>query len=457
MTTSLIPKLTRTLTQALEPYLINGPGDGDETRSNLTELELTNLLNVFTDIHRQMSAKYQSSLHSLDAALGRMRKVVWKAVHQDRTHAVYKLAMQVLNVSREQRQELRDEQQQRLETANGRVYSFDEQRVREVLATLSQSDADEDADGNDAVLLLMLESGLRMIEVLYTANVELAPTPASAPVNSSWVKVTGLAKSKAQPDKCVTKPLLTISYESFRQRLVSVREQVARKSAKVVADLPDDPDVVDVEGDTRKAITNIYNHQVNKRVRKHLGPHTSHIARKIYGALSYEWYGKARGQSLNSWLQLVMGHRMISTSLSYSNVVVVKSDAAGVDPATASSSSSSSSSSAVSDEVLFFAKKGARPIDLDQLLVRVGDVPARARWLSLLQRHFRNLIDYTLDADAESNVGGGVSMSIWCALGLMEKSGRPRALDMVQRMRGALLAHWMSQADDIVRESDSQH
>lgn len=364
---------------------------------------------IFKSINHGARHHWRNSVHSLDNAFGRMRRAVFVAVDKNRQHPVWQLALRELNVSAAQRRLLREECQRRIESANNHVFQFEEDKIKELLHKLA---TDSDSDEHDSILLLMLESGLRMIEVLYMANVQKAEVSTRA--TCDWICVTQLAKTR-HPDRPVTKPLLSMKFEEFERRLAKVREGVTAKSAARASSTVKD------RVELHKSITNMYNHAVIKRVHVHLGPYTTHIARKIYGALSYEWYGKLRSQSLNAWLQTVMGHSSISTTLSYSNVTIVKSTLdADRDPERA--------------DVAFFAKPGSHPIDLDEMLAKVTDTPARARWLRLLQKSYQLGSDYTV-AD-----GGHVAMSVWCALGLMEKSGRPRALSIMHRVRGELLS-----------------
>ena len=350
---------------------------------------------IYTAICEQARRQYRNSLHSLDGAFGRMRKVVLMALKNDKQHPVWCLTLKMLNVTGQQRRQLRQESDDHVETANSHMFSFEEDRIRALLGELVESD-----DEFDGILLLMLESGLRMIEVLCTAAIEKATVNTRA--DCEWVAITGLAKTK-HPDRKVVKPLLSLTYDVFEMRFNELRASIAEKAV----------DVTD-----RKAVTNMYNHGVNARLHKHLGPYTSHIARKIYGAISFEWYGRLRGQSYNSWLQSVMGHSSIVTSLSYSNVCVVKSTEQ-LHPESA--------------DVAFFTKAGSHPIALDDLLAYVADTIARPRWVCILQRNFASGQDYTMSAD------GGIHMSVWCSLDLMAQTGRPRAINVMQRVRKALL------------------
>lgn len=369
------------------------------------------LVHIFKSINHDARHHYRSSLHTLDGAFMRMRKVVLLALQNNRDHPLYLLAQKELNVSSAQRRLLREEYLRRIEQTNNHVFCFEEATIKQTLHTLRDS-----ADIHDTILLLMLESGLRMIEVLCTATI--AQTEVHTRAMCDWVSVKGLAKTR-QKDRQVIKPLLTLSFDAFMARLALVRTTVQAKTAAEVVPIsaPVSPPL-SPRANQLKAVTNLFNHAVNMRVHVHLGPHTSHIARKIYGALSYEWYGKLRGQSLNAWLQSVMGHTAMSTTLSYSNVRITQSpDAAEGDNA----------------DIAFFAKPGSHPIDLDQMLALVGDQSARASWLRLMTRNFRRDGDYKM-ADS-----GCVRMTVWCAINLLERSGRPRALDVMHRVRNALL------------------
>ena len=398
---------------------------------------------IFKSINHGARHHWRNSVHSLDNAFGRMRRAVFVAVEKNRQHPVWQLALRELNVSVAQRRLLREECQRRIESANNHVFQFEEDKIKDLLHKLA---TDSDSDEHDSILLLMLESGLRMIEVLYMANVQKAEVSTRA--TCDWICVTQLAKTR-HPDRPVTKPLLSMKFEEFERRLAKVREGVTAKSAARASSSTTNSTTTRDRVELHKSITNMYNHAVIKRVHVHLGPYTTHIARKIYGALSYEWYGKLRSKSLNAWLQTVMGHSSISTTLSYSNVTIVKSTLdADRYPERA--------------DVAFFAKPGSHPIDLDEMLAKVTDTPARARWLRLLQKSYQLGSDYTV-AD-----GGHVAMSVWCALGLMEKSGehyascarraveRPLSEDLTKQIKYVIIYSVELYLDVAVRETQ-QH
>lgn len=359
---------------------------------------------IFQTINREARNHYTKSIHTLDGAFARMRKCVFTALDKNKEHPVWKLALRELNVTTAQRRAIRQQHAHHIENANGHVFQFEEQHIRNLLRNLPHSE-----DVHDHILCLMMESGLRMIEVLDMATVTRSADPAA---HNNWISVTGLAKSHRQPDKTVVKPLLTMQFDQFTALWGSVRQHIASRTEQRR----------DNDEQRKKAITNTFNHSVNNRVNKHLGPYTSHIARKIYGAVSYEWYGKFKGQSLNSWLQSVMGHSALSTTLSYSNVSIVKS-LADNDPDT--------------KQVAFFLKPGSHPIKLDELLVHLGEPnTSRPMWLRLLRRHFRDNVDYQQQVEETSEP----LLSVWCALGLMEKSGRPKAIQLWNRVQSALLS-----------------
>ena len=375
---------------------------------------------VFAVVNEQLRHHYRRSKHTLDAAFGRMRTVVLIALENDRHHAIWPLAMRLLNVTPAERRAIRGEEQRRVESANAHVFCFRESATKLLLRKLRTS-----LDEHDGILLLMLESGLRMIEVLALASVEKAVVNTRS--DCDWITVCGLAKTR-RPDRKLTKPLLTMSFEEFDARLHKVRSSVAAKLAHpVTPDTEPEPGQLlsaTVSTADRKAITNLYNHAVNARVHVHLGPHTSHIARKLYGALSYEWYGKKRGVSYNSWLQTVMGHSSIVTSLSYSNVAVVRDNDEEDDDVDDRNDA----------DIAYFAQAGSHPIFLDDVMAKARDTTARARWIKILQRNFHTPKQYVMEAD------GVIRMTVWCALDLMEKTGRPRAMELAHKVRSALLS-----------------
>lgn len=188
--------------------------------------------------------------------------------------------------------------QARIETNNNHVSSFTEEQVRRAVQMLEQSE-----DPMDKIPLLMFQSGMRLIEVLKVSSI--AP---SSQGHKNYIRVKHLAKC-TDTNKVVEKPLLFTTYKAFERQLLATR-------AFVKQSLGADRD--------NKQVTNHFNHAVNSRVRKALGnSYTSHMARKIYGTLSYKMFAeKHTDMSLNAWLEKVLGHKSINTSLSYSNVKV---------------------------------------------------------------------------------------------------------------------------------------
>jgi integrase len=208
---------------------------------------------------------------------------------------------QVFALTDTERAKMRKESEKKVEKNNNDVQSFSVQQIEHVVKDLTKSN-----DQTDKILLLMLQSGMRLIEVLRVARVRPSQ-------QANYAVFTHLAKQKKNSKSTrVDKPLLFTDYKTFERDLASVRNYVRRDTAGKEPSM------------TNKELTNHFNHSVNMRVRKHLGGnYTSHIARKIYGSLSYKKHGDPQTTSLNAWLERVLGHKSITTSLSYSNVQVV--------------------------------------------------------------------------------------------------------------------------------------
>lgn len=181
-----------------------------------------------------------------------------------------------------------------VEHNNKHVTTFEEDEVRRWASTLHASNRLE-----DKVIWLMLQSGCRMIEIIKTCSIK--------PVSGSWVQFRGLCKTR-DPHKRITKPLLTTTASIFSAVLAHVRTHT--------------PPLLSKEKTTLK-----FNAAVNARLRELTGrvSISSHMARKIYAALSYTYFADKQRYSLNAWIKKVLGHKSLLTSLSYCNVHITPS------------------------------------------------------------------------------------------------------------------------------------
>lgn len=237
------------------------------------------------------------SLHTQSSAFVMMNNVA-----RQKRPEVLALVKSVFRLSKDDMDRVRSHAQKRIEQNNRHVLSFRQALVEQVIRKL-ESIPPEKQRPKFLIILTMLQSGMRMVEALKLARI----SPAH---DQHHISVSNLAKTK---DKAFTivKPLLFTTYDKFASQLRTLRNCVMKGKAGSKI--------------SNKELTNRYNHSVNTEIAKLLGPKcTSHTARKIYGSLSYKMYGHTQNMSLNAWLEHVLGHQSITTSLSYSNVQVVE-------------------------------------------------------------------------------------------------------------------------------------
>ena len=248
-------------------------------------------LERFCEYFRAQVRGHYTKLNTVQNAFVRLRKL---AKHMRPTTA--DISQRVLQISDSEKQDARSMSQSRVEQNNNSVISFSQRQIERWIKQLKKSDKPI-----DNIVLLMFQSGLRLIEVLKVAEIAPGETPTT-------IKITRVAKQRGRLTKPVEKPLLFTTYDAFARLLKSTRQYVRRKIT---------------DNKTNQELTNTFNHTVNERIRSLTGgQYSSHIARKIYGALSYKLFANPAKVSLNAWLERVLGHKTITTSLSYSNVHV---------------------------------------------------------------------------------------------------------------------------------------
>ena len=251
-------------------------------------------LERFCEYFRQQVRQHYTKLNTVQNAFVRLRKLA-KNVRPSSVS----VSQRVFQISEQEKQRARATSERRVEENNNSVISFSQRQIERWVKQLKKSD-----DPIDHITLLMFQSGLRLIEVLRVA--EVAPAE-----SKTAVTVTRVAKQRGRTFKPLEKPLLFTTYDAFVRTLEKTREYVRGKTNGRNGKR------------TNQEITNTFNHTVNERIRSLTGgTYSSHIARKIYGALSYKLFADPAKVSLNAWLEKVLGHKNITTSLSYSNVHV---------------------------------------------------------------------------------------------------------------------------------------
>ncbi len=159
---------------------------------------------------------------------------------------------------------------------------------------------------------LLISCGSRPIEFFQRANFK--PDPANGP---NWVIQDYIAKSK-EPNKKVHKPIIYFKAEEFIDHLKNLRDDLIKKYKTLV----------DKKGELKNAITGATN-ITTKEIFNYQDGVSQYIARKLYGAISYELYSKTTNlfgsnPSNNIWLNSVLGHgeKSFMTSHNYSHVAL---------------------------------------------------------------------------------------------------------------------------------------
>ena len=150
----------------------------------------------------------------------------------------------------------------------------------------------------DGIILAMLATGGRLIEVLKVSNYAKSD-------KENYIKITDVAKQKKQ--KVVEKPVLFISPDELLTLIGDIRNTIA-----------DDLDK------TNEELTNKYNGMVNTAIKTLFSDvNSSHDLRKIYGHQSYKLKPADDKSSLSAWLNKVLVHDSLDTSLNYTNIELV--------------------------------------------------------------------------------------------------------------------------------------
>lgn len=155
---------------------------------------------------------------------------------------------------------------------------------------------------NEAVILCMLTTGRRMVEVLKVTGIP----PESKTVDHIIIDKVG--KDKKGLINNLEVPLIGIKYPELVKAWKKVRDYIESKGDS---------------NKTNEELTNKYNPRVNRRIARlfpSIKKPTSHTMRKIYGAMAYRLYGGT--QTRNRYIGRVLGH--VPDSSATQNYTVVK-------------------------------------------------------------------------------------------------------------------------------------
>eukprot|EP00808_Paulinella_micropora_P022277 g76314.t1 len=176
------------------------------------------------------------------------------------------------------------------------IKNYEPATVFKIMDTLNKS-----GKMTDLIILLQLATGRRLIEVL-----RITGTPPEAKEQKGYIVIDKVAKDKKGAINNIEVPLIHISYNDMRTAWEAVREALTDEDKKK----------------TNQALTNKYDARISKRMRELFNDDkaTSHLARKIYGALAYREYAPAN-MDRSIFLSKVLGHVEESeASRNYANI-----------------------------------------------------------------------------------------------------------------------------------------
>eukprot|EP00808_Paulinella_micropora_P030342 g9877.t1 len=176
------------------------------------------------------------------------------------------------------------------------IKNYEPATVFKIMDTLNKS-----GKMTDLIILLQLATGRRLIEVL-----RITGTPPEAKEQKGYIVIDKVAKDKKSAINNIEVPLIHISYNDMRTAWEAVREALTDEDKKK----------------TNQALTNKYDARISKRMRELFNDKkaSSHLARKIYGAMAYREYAPAN-MDRSIFLSKVLGHVEESeASRNYANI-----------------------------------------------------------------------------------------------------------------------------------------
>eukprot|EP00808_Paulinella_micropora_P011669 g38943.t1 len=153
----------------------------------------------------------------------------------------------------------------------------------------------------DLIILLQLATGRRLIEVL-----RITSTPPESKEQKNYIIIDKVAKDKKGAINNIEVPLIHISYNDMRTAWEAVRETLTDED----------------KTKTNQELTNKYDGRISRRMKELFNDKkaTSHLARKIYGAMAYREYAPAN-MDRSIFLSKVLGHVEESeASRNYANI-----------------------------------------------------------------------------------------------------------------------------------------
>lgn len=233
----------------------------------------------------ELVPKINKSGDSIDKTFTYIRKII-KTVYGDEAYVKSRTAL----THGDKAQKIKT-QKQKLMVANNNITKVSKSHILEIIARIIASEY-----LSDAIILAMISSGSRLIEILKISKFTKSDI-------ADHIAVEDVAKQKNT--KNLVKPLLFIPVDQF---LVLIKN--IRFTLKNDLNLPNDD------------LTNKYQQTINYSVKKYFDGLKSHGLRKIYGAYSYRMRPSTNKASFSGWLNKNLGHDSLDTSLYYTNIEI---------------------------------------------------------------------------------------------------------------------------------------
>ena len=213
---------------------------------------------------------------------------------------VHRNSKKNLSITFDEYKTVEKQSKEKVVEANTEKKKFNREQVLQIIQEIKNS-----TDYIDAIILVCITTGSRLIEVLRISDYN------EVVGNPNRVMISGLAKGSGKSretnlNKDVERPILVITYKELNDAVQLIRKNVREQTDKL--------------GLNNQELSKKYNEIVNRRVKKLKLASTSYDLRKIYANLSYELIADQSKITKNRWIQLILGHESLETSLHYNNV-----------------------------------------------------------------------------------------------------------------------------------------
>jgi len=246
------------------------------------------------------------NINTIRASCSVINNIVKKAFHAD---IINKHKLQVY-IRIEDAIEWKRQQDEKIEQKNISTKIIYESDIKKLYEVLNQS-----KDRTDDILLCILLSGCRVIEVLHTSKFF------KFKYNQNSFLQIGTAKNKEyklplKQQTQIKKPLLfNHNVNDFLEKIKEIRETIYTRD--------------------RVKITNRFSKRLNQRLRKHFldlkidyenKKVVNHLLRKIYVNYCYFLYGKYTRRSPLNYYKLLLGHHGYKALVNYTTIKILRKE-----------------------------------------------------------------------------------------------------------------------------------